>query len=352
MFFSIIVPIFNVSHFIQRGYKALEAQSEKDFELILVDDGSTDNSGEICEQLAGQNSEITVIHQGNVGSGAARNAGIERAKGQYIVFFDIDDILHSDALRVLRCHLEDTNPQVLIFGYNEIDEKYGIRKAYEFENALYQTNTELRDAYVEKISGLNIPNGFVWNKVYNRQFLIDNKLRFENLRIQQDEVFNLAVYAKTQNLQTIDTILYDYYIYHKGNTRSHYIPDRLNIYRRVRDAFIELQNSWNLQDQRWTAYIYCRFVDSLIYNINYNLFHPANGLNMVNRLAILGQWMSAPDIADSITKALQMKVSKGGYFKLLYIKAIQKRTPHGYNIIRCIDKLSCTVKEIIKKIIK
>ena len=95
---SIIVPIYNVEQYISKCIESILAQTYRDFELILVDDGSPDNCGKICDEYAKQDSRVHVIHQENSGLSAARNAGIDDAKGEYIMFVDSDDFITDNML--------------------------------------------------------------------------------------------------------------------------------------------------------------------------------------------------------------------------------------------------------------
>ena len=90
-FFSVIIPAYNCEKYIADAVKSVCRQPVKDMEIIIVDDGSTDSTGEICARLAGESRQITVIHQENRGASAARNAGIRKASGEYILFLDADD---------------------------------------------------------------------------------------------------------------------------------------------------------------------------------------------------------------------------------------------------------------------
>lgn len=95
---SIIVPIYNAEQYISKCIESILAQTYRDFELILVDDGSTDMCGKICDEYAKQDSRVHVIHQENKGVSAARNAGISLAKGEYIMFVDSDDFITENML--------------------------------------------------------------------------------------------------------------------------------------------------------------------------------------------------------------------------------------------------------------
>lgn len=104
---SVVIPVFNAEFFLQRCVDSILSQSYQNFELILVDDGSKDMSGAMCDNIASQDSRVRVIHQKNAGAGAARNVGISVANGEYIVFVDSDDTIRQGYLNSLAQHDED-----------------------------------------------------------------------------------------------------------------------------------------------------------------------------------------------------------------------------------------------------
>lgn len=110
---SVIVPVYKVESYLERCIQSILAQTYKDFELILVDDGSPDNCPAICDRYAKQDGRIRVIHQENGGLSAARNTGIEMAKGKWLFFVDSDDWVHTEALRTLLECAERTSEKVV-----------------------------------------------------------------------------------------------------------------------------------------------------------------------------------------------------------------------------------------------
>lgn len=114
---SVIVPVYNVEKFINDCIDSILGQSYKNIELILVDDGSTDSSGEICDKYCSVDKRVKVIHQNNKGCSAARNAGIANAKGNLIAFMDADDLIDQDMYEVLIKNLDMTNSDVSACSY-------------------------------------------------------------------------------------------------------------------------------------------------------------------------------------------------------------------------------------------
>lgn len=297
MFFSIITPIFNVSRFITRGLDCILSQDFRDFELILVDDGSSDASPKMCDRAAADDPRIRVIHQENAGVGAARNTGLDAARGEYILFFDIDDLLLPGALSILHALLSKQHPDLLVFSYEEYDTLTGRTTPLRFHPARYQSNNELRDGWLDNLSGLRFNNGFVWNKAYRRDFIKEHKLHFERLSLQEDEVFNLTLYPLVRSTLVSDMILYRYFVYHSGNSNNNHISGRLDIYRRVRDAFLALAARWDIDDKRLPDYVHSRFYNGVINCIRAYIKH--TGIDLPRQKAFAGEIFSYPDVQES-----------------------------------------------------
>ncbi len=269
---SVIVPIYNVEGFIDRGIKNLLAQTYRKFEIILVDDGSTDGSLDKCNEWAQKDERIKVLHQDNQGSGGARNKGIDNAAGKYIYFFDIDDEISQELLERNVEKMVSYDVDFLLFGYKCVETEYPIECTVSFPSRLICSNDELKNCFMDLV--VFKMNGFPWNKFYRKSFLDKHNLRFENQRIQQDEVFNLKVYQYLDKAYISSDVLYTYYIYYKGNTRSNFIPDRFDIYKSVRKHFEDLKSHWKFDDKRLDDYLNRRFYHDVINCMMFNLTHP------------------------------------------------------------------------------
>lgn len=298
---SVIVPIYNVKNFISRGINQLLRQTYRCFEIILVDDGSTDGSYEECVNWASTNNSIRVLHQKNMGAGSARNLGLENAKGSLIYFFDIDDKIAPNLLEYNAHLMSETSSEIIVFGYNTIDTTYNVTVSVEFPHTIINNNAELREIYVNEFV-LKV-NGFTWNKFYRKDFLDKYNLRFENQRIQQDEVFNLLCYKYVEKMYISSEVLYSYYVYDKGNTRSRYIEDRFEIYKSVRLHFEELKKQWNLDDKRLDDYLAKRFYVSAMSCITFNLLHPNCTLTNRQKKAELERIMNDKLTLEAFTYA-------------------------------------------------
>lgn len=198
---SIIVPVYNVKSYLARCFETITMQSYHNLEIILVDDGSTDGSGELCDSLSKSDERCIAIHQTNQGLWAARNSGQKKANGKYLMFVDSDDYLHVDAVRLLYealvNHPECGLSMCKYKRTSSLDEDIS-KKVGEHEQILS----------VEKLLQLSdrvLPD-IVWNKLYRRS-LIDG-IWSREYRIAQDVDFNFRVYIRLECAVLIDSELY------------------------------------------------------------------------------------------------------------------------------------------------
>lgn len=195
--FSVIIPVYNAENYLRRCLDSLEQQSFKDFEMIVVNDGSNDNSLSIIQKYASKDSRIKVISQKNQGLSVTRNNALQIAQGKYIAFIDADDWIEPDFLEKMFFSTQSSNADVIQSGFiqNEVSTIYYPKKLITFSDIL-----------------LNINKCFVWNKLWKADFLKENGLRFIPNIYYEDVPFCLmaAFYAKSWNI--IDYAGYHYEI--------------------------------------------------------------------------------------------------------------------------------------------
>lgn len=190
---SVIVPIYNVEKYVERCVQSIMEQDYEHIEIILVDDGSSDGSGDIINRMALQDSRIRVIHEKNMGVSAARNSGMEIATGEYIVFVDGDDYIEKDCVRYFLDLILDNGCEMAV-GEN-------IYNIYETKQVL-QDKIEILDALevIEKIYLGDIEVA-VWNKIYKKSFLDRNRICFNtSLWYGEGMLFNI------ESLQWVDKV--------------------------------------------------------------------------------------------------------------------------------------------------
>lgn len=221
-FFSIIIPVFNKGKYLDKCLQSIATQSFKDWEVILVNDGSTDESPSICEAWQKADSRVNVVHQKNSGAAAARNKGISLATGKYIQFTDADDWWGLEAFSKLAKELCFFNyPEILIFGITKVNKnnfsrtitprKYGkISKQVFFEHLIPEQSE----------SGIY---GCVANKVISRKLVTKAHLRFNPMyKLMEDYDFFLSTYACCEHLA--QSKLADYF-YLQNTEHSSTSPD-------------------------------------------------------------------------------------------------------------------------------
>lgn len=208
---SIITPIYNSETHLKECIDSIIYQSFKSIEIILVNDGSTDKSGQICDKYAQADSRIKVIHQTNQGVSAARNAGLEIATGEYIHFVDSDDKVVDNCYQILAEHLSNSNCDILRFNAyrnNEIINKIALRGT--FSNNQVKTDVLLPMLGSPKFGGMFML-GVLWLHVYKRDVIQKHNIRFNtNLRRCEDRLFTITNMMHVKKATFIDDALYHY----------------------------------------------------------------------------------------------------------------------------------------------
>jgi len=210
-YFSIILPIYNVGKYLERCIQSVLLQDFRDYEMILVDDGSTDESAELCDRYEEKYEFIHTIHKENGGLSSARNAGMELASGQYIWWVDSDDWIEEGALKALDAVCRNEQPDIVKFNY------------YRQTNEKCQVITNLAPGRYEEgaIKSTVLDKAFcsagkftlsAWSHVYRREFLLEHKLVFVSERTigSEDYLFNLCAYLQAEKLVALGQILYGY----------------------------------------------------------------------------------------------------------------------------------------------
>lgn len=213
---SIIIPVYNVEKFLPQCLDSIICQTYKDFEVIMVDDGSPDGSGIICDAYAEKDNRFLVIHKQNAGVSAARNTGIEVARGEWISFIDSDDFVEPDYLEAF--HLKDNDADLIIQGL----EYYNHRTNQYFgEKRLKKIRLTVDNIKQETEACELLEVGFPYGKAYWRKSLIDNNIRFDtSISFHEDHIFVLDYLNVAQHIVLSDCISYKYRCYHTAQSLS------------------------------------------------------------------------------------------------------------------------------------
>lgn len=203
---SIIVPVYKAEKYLHRCVDSILAQSYSDFELLLIDDGSKDSSGEICDEYAAKDFRVRVFHKENGGVSSARNIGLENAKGEWVTFCDADDYVTSDWLDSYREVMHE-NVDLAIQGYYIIDKDKTIKKKLS-QSIGYAVDEKRRLIAILMTQGVY---GYLWVKLFRRQIIEDNHISFDtNSTFREDEQFFSKYLEYVTSFRCIDKENYYY----------------------------------------------------------------------------------------------------------------------------------------------
>ncbi|MFD0836295.1 glycosyltransferase family 2 protein [Mariniflexile aquimaris] len=231
---SIIIPMYNVAKYLETCVNSVINQEieEKDYEILMINDGSTDNSEEVAKSLASRTPCIKIISQKNKGLGGARNTGIENATGEFLIFLDADDVLFYGSLKNLIQISEKDKLDILEFGANKIDTN-GI-----------VLSTIQKDSHGNIFNGIDYYKqikymGSACNKIYRRQFLLENNLWFLEHIYGEDFEFNTRVLFFTNRIRAVSLIGAEFLQTTSSITRS---TDKASKEKYLRSFIIILKN--------------------------------------------------------------------------------------------------------------
>lgn len=223
---SVIVPVYNVENYIERCVNSIQAQTYGEFELILVDDGSTDGSGRICDRMKEEDRRIQVIHQENKGLSAARNRGLSAATGDYITYIDSDDYVHPSYLEVLYHNAVSYQADVsvcglqLVWGNNRVKPKRNKNAVNHI--AAYSG----RQAAKEIVAGNKRNMIIACGKLYSQR--LKELLDYPEGRLHEDEFVTYKVFYEAERVVVTEHPLYFYYQREKSITNSGFSKRRLD----------------------------------------------------------------------------------------------------------------------------
>lgn len=262
--FSLIIPINNCEKYLSECLESILQQTYQDFEIICVDDGSTDNSFQILQEYANKDARITVKRQKNKGAGAARNVGLAMARGEYVYFPDSDDICNKELLQVVEKKLTIHHPDIVVF------KALAFNQTTKEEVLMYENFAKLK-VFGEVFSAATCTEDIfsalmieTWNKVYSRGFLMENILKYQELVTTNDLFFTCSALCLAQCITTVDAVLYKHRVGLRTNLQSQNDRSFLDFYKalvKLHEGVIKLKNENFLKSFRELA------VNVIFYNL-------------------------------------------------------------------------------------
>ena len=266
---SIIVPVFNVEGYLKRALDSILLQlSSITYEILLIDDGSSDKSGAICDEYQSHFPNVFVSHIENNGVAEARNLGISLSGGNYLYFMDPDDFLSDDFFEQI-CPNLNGKWNVLCFGYNEIKENNNTIlscRSHSYQHLGLLKKEEFRNDFIDLFKTDMMYN--VWSRIYNKEFILKNNIKFPSRPIGEDTLFNFQVYQHLDNILFIDSTLYNYIAGRSGSALTEFNPRRIEIQLDELQALQKLLEQFKIEDDTLIQEIKTKIVASAAFQIS------------------------------------------------------------------------------------
>ncbi|MCI5893068.1 MAG: glycosyltransferase family 2 protein [Clostridiales bacterium] len=259
---SIVVPIYNAGETLETALKYILAQTYENIEVILVDDGSADNSYNICTEFANRDKRVRCIRQeSNMGSGPARNRGIDAACGKYIYFADADDKMDIYlAENVVRC-MEENGCDMAVFGFRRTFDDGSEKAVQKLDGAVYG-GAQVRQEY-DKFYESNKPTGIQgapWNKMFRLDYIKKNNIKYPPLRRHQDEVFIMRYVDIMDRVVFINQDLYIHATNNRQRIFNKYPKAYFNVVSELHAYRMQYIYGWNKENKKMLDMIYDDFV--------------------------------------------------------------------------------------------
>lgn len=337
---SVVVPVYNVEKYLEESLQTILEQSHRNIEIILVNDGSTDKSGEICDTYAKKDERIKVIHQSNTGVGLARNAGMAAANGKYIYFSDSDDWLYPDLIKDNWELAEKNNAELVIFGYDlQYRDVDGNLRNGKSSNIPKLSGCYRYDTIGEDFSECIFYSLTVWTRLYRLDWLRENQLIFSNQKVSEDTLFNLEAFACPLKNVVFNQKVYYCHARRLGSAER-YHPELVTYqYRTIRavEKLGDAKGLEKLQKDKFLNVFYFRMLST----ITGNLSDVSCDLTVNEKMNVLKPVLRDPRVKKAIsdltvkdcnssgakTKLALMKI--GCYRAVLLLGALKKKAKHG-----------------------
>lgn len=292
--FSIILPTYGVESYIAQALTCLRNQTYFDFEVLVVDDASPDQSVAIAQRFADQDERIRIIHHtDNQGLSAARNSGISFAKGRYITFFDPDDTYEPQLLEKVAESLDRQRAQIILFGHTEdtCNEAGEITQSLAYPVPISSSKEPSEESSVGSSAipsatsatheyqspeafhpmvltwEKNIHYGYAWNKFYDLAFIKEHRLKFKNNPLIEDLEFNVEAFSCARTVNVVSEPLYHYAKREQANLTNKFEPRYFELHQRRIQLLVDQQKAWGLWNDESRAVLgslYARYIISAL----------------------------------------------------------------------------------------
>lgn len=315
---TVIMPVYKVEKYVSKAIECILNQTFKNFEFIIVDDGTPDNSGKICDEYAQKDSRIQVIHQENAGAPAARNRAIDIAKGKYLYFMDSDDWAEPEMLQEMYDLAEKNEAELVVTGfyietYYSDDEKYTQIQTEEPMDFLTQQSFR-ENAY--KLFDKNLLYS-PWNKLYSAKYMSDNNLKFPQTWMD-DFPFVLSF------IRDVKKVVFNpkpYYHFMRARAESETAKYKSTLYEKREEEhqwMLDLYKYWDIKDDAKKAaareMVFRRYIERVVGCIE-NVTNPNCTLSKKERKAEIKRILNNPNVSE----ALKIAKPNSKYMKIMLL---------------------------------
>lgn len=298
-FFSVVVPVYNVEAYLERCVKSLLNQNYQNYEIILVNDGSTDRSGQLCDEYAQNHEKISVVHKVNGGLSSARNVGFEHTNGEYVLFIDSDDWIEHNALELLNKAIHSAAYPVDIVKYNYIRHtEKDMPCLCDIVHGLYigdEIDTLLEKAFFS-VGNYSLS---VCTHAYRRAFIDNNVFVPEREVGSEDFLFNLKALLDAKSVLVLEQALYHYDL-RMGSLTQRY---REKLFEKYTKLFLELKTYLILKNKydkyfRKLSYFY---IWTLIYGTGFtNEYRITSNHSLTEGRVHVKQGLGIPEVQQAL----------------------------------------------------
>lgn len=323
---SVIIPVYNAADFIPRAVGSILMQEFDDFEVILVNDGSTDGSAAVCDEMAGNDTRVRVIHKENGGVSSARNAGLDAARGEFVMFVDADDAIYDGSFE----NMYSRKCDFVLAGFEKVvDGK--IQDSFKPSQSAVFNGTEEICSFFDKV--LPAKNTYILNsacfKLFRRSIIVENDLRFvEGLSFAEDKIFVMNFLQYVQKVSTVSAVVYTYFL--RGGSLSSDMRSEAHALQvfSLLDAYGTVLNGLELRfagSQRISSLYHMDFVGRYVCRILDIFATRRTELLTVENIALLYGYMSADSELGlfslrlgQIPNILLFKIGRPQFSRLIY----------------------------------
>lgn len=295
---TIIIPVYNTEKYIRDCFDSIIKQSFSNFEVIVINDGSTDKSADICNEYCKKDSRFKIYNLKNQGAAKARNSALDLAKGRYIFFVDSDDWLEENAVKN---HIREMKEFDMVIGcshncYFKDDKLLYKKRDYFYEENKYLSKQEVRRMYVDIAT--NGVSHAPHNKMYKKSIIDKYNIRFPDRKKYEDLGFNNKYIDKINSLRIINSYDYNYRVSNLEGVALKLPSNMFEIFTEVNDELITLLKSWNVYDSKSEKMLKSKYITEVASCIN-NTYNPNLNYSFKERRSYIKRLINDNKVQES-----------------------------------------------------